>query len=80
MSENSKFISGLLLGALAGTALALYLNSEKGKELIANLNIEADHLKEDMHEGYDTAKEGVDELLTKARNLVKELEQKINHV
>ena len=42
MSENSKFISGLLLGALAGTALALYLNSEKGKELIANLNIEAD--------------------------------------
>jgi gas vesicle protein len=77
MSENSKFISGLLLGALAGTALALYLNSEKGKELLSNLNIEADHLKDNMQEGYGNAKEGVDELLTKAKNLVKELEQKI---
>jgi gas vesicle protein len=77
MSENSKFISGFLLGALAGTALALYLNSEKGKELLSNLNIEADHLKDNMQEGYGNAKEGVDELLTKAKNLVKELEQKI---
>ena len=77
MSENSKFISGLLLGALAGTALALYLNSEKGKELLSNLNIEADHLKDNMQESYGNAKEGVDELLTKAKNLVKELEQKI---
>lgn len=77
MSENSKFISGLLLGALAGTALALYLNSEKGKELLSNLNIEADNLKDNMQEGYGNAKEGVDELLTKAKNLVKELEQKI---
>lgn len=77
MSENSKFISGLLLGALAGTALALYLNSEKGKELLSNLNIEADHLKDNMQEGYGNAKEGVDELLTKAKQLVKELEQKI---
>lgn len=77
MSENSKFISGLLLGALAGTALALYLNSEKGKELLSNLNIEADHLKDNMQEGYGNAKEGVDELLTKAKHLVKELEQKI---
>ena len=77
MSENSKFISGLLLGALAGTALALYLNSEKGKELLSTLNIEADHLKDNMHEGYNNAKEGVDELLAKAKNLLKELEQKI---
>jgi gas vesicle protein len=77
MSENSKFISGLLLGALAGTALALYLNTDKGKELLASLNIEADHIKEEAQEGYGHVKEGVDELLVKAKNLVKELEQKI---
>jgi gas vesicle protein len=77
MSENSKFISGLLLGALAGTALALYLNTDKGKELLASLNIEADHLKDEAQEGYVHVKEGVEELLAKAKNLVKELEQKI---
>ncbi len=77
MSENSKFISGLLLGALAGTALALYLNTDKGRELLANLNMEADHLKDEAQEGYGHVKESVDELLAKAKNLVKELEQKI---
>ncbi|MFY8024893.1 MAG: YtxH domain-containing protein [Sediminibacterium sp.] len=77
MSENNKFISGLLLGALAGTALALYLNSDKGKELLASLNVEADHIKEEAQEGYGHVKESVDDLLVKAKNLVKELEQKI---
>lgn len=78
MSENSKFISGLLLGALAGSALALYLSSDKGKEFLANMNIDTDEIKEDMTETYGKAKENVEELLAKAKQLVKELENKVS--
>lgn len=78
MSENNKFISGLLLGVLAGSALALYLSSDKGKELLANMNIDTDEIQEDMQETYGKAKENVEELLAKAKQLVKELETKIS--
>ena len=37
MLGNSKFIAGLLVGAAAGAAIAILLNSEKGKEIISEL-------------------------------------------
>ncbi len=51
MLNNQKFLSGLLLGAAAGAAITIFLNSDKGKELVAeakarfsNLNTELDSL------------------------------------
>jgi gas vesicle protein len=37
MSENSKFMTGVLLGAAAGAAIAYFLTSEKGKEMLEEL-------------------------------------------
>ena len=37
MSENSKFLTGVLLGAAAGAAIAYFLTSEKGKEMLEDL-------------------------------------------
>ena len=51
MSNNQKILSGLLLGLAAGMAITTFLNSDKGKEVVAdakarfsNLNIELDKL------------------------------------
>jgi gas vesicle protein len=35
--SDSKFIAGVLFGAVAGTALVLFLSSEKGKAFIKDL-------------------------------------------
>ncbi|HJV18985.1 MAG TPA: YtxH domain-containing protein [Sediminibacterium sp.] len=77
MSDNHKFISGLLLGALAGSALALYMNTEKGKELAEELKLSATDLKDDFKAGIDTAEESIQQLLAKAKQLVSDLEAKL---
>ncbi len=77
MSENNKFTAGLLLGALAGTALALYLNSEKGKQLLSDIQLDAASLKSDIDVGIDKVDESLQDMLSKARKLVTELEQKL---
>jgi gas vesicle protein len=66
--SDSKFISGLLLGAVAGTALVLFLNSEKGKAFIKDLTEGAGNLQSDLS--------GLaDELLQKGKSFIEETEQ-----
>ncbi|MFY9463848.1 MAG: YtxH domain-containing protein [Sediminibacterium sp.] len=77
MSDNHKFISGLLLGALAGSALALYMNTEKGKQLVEELKSDASDIKDDFKAGIDTAEESLQQLLAKAKQLVSNLEEKL---
>ena len=77
MSDNHKFVGGLLLGALAGTALTLYLNSEKGKQLLNDIQLDAASLQSDLDAGVEKIDESLQDMLSKARNLVAELEQKL---
>jgi len=44
MDGKSKFIAGLVLGAAAGAAVALFLQSEKGKEMMQKFDDEASEL------------------------------------
>lgn len=37
MGGNSKFLAGILLGAAAGAAIAIFLNTEKGKEILEDI-------------------------------------------
>ena len=37
MSDNSKFLAGIIVGAAAGAAIALLLNTESGKQVLAEL-------------------------------------------
>ncbi len=48
MLGNSKFIAGLLVGAAAGAAIALLLNSEKGKEIIEDLKAAANKAGDEL--------------------------------
>lgn len=41
MSDKSKFLAGVLLGAAAGAAIGYLLTTEKGKEIINDLKAAA---------------------------------------
>jgi gas vesicle protein len=69
MSKSGSFFAGLLLGAAAGTAIVLFLNSEKGKELINDLKEGAGNMKDDLAST-------VDGLVEKGKAFVNEFEQK----
>ena len=74
---DNKFITGLLLGAVAGTAVAIYLNSDKGKQLLTDLKFDAEDIKDQMKVGIDGVDESLHQLLTKAKQMVADLEQKL---
>jgi len=54
MGGSSKFLAGLLAGAAAGAAVAVFLNSETGKKVMADVkdaaSKAADQLKEKLAE------------------------------
>lgn len=78
MNDNNKFVAGLLLGALAGAALAVFLQSEKGKQVLGEVKEGADKVQDDLSarlKDFDTA---MNELLEKGKSFLSDLEQKIN--
>ncbi|MFC4233218.1 YtxH domain-containing protein [Parasediminibacterium paludis] len=52
--SNKKFLGGLILGAAAGAAIALFLSSDKGKKLMADAKHQwadlGDELDQFIHE------------------------------
>lgn len=66
--SDSKFVAGLLIGAVAGTALVLFLNSEKGKEFINDLKEGAGNLQSNLSNI-------ADDLLQKGKSFMEETEQ-----
>ncbi|MEP7278290.1 MAG: YtxH domain-containing protein [Bacteroidota bacterium] len=58
MSDNSKFLAGILVGAAAGAAITLLLNSEAGKQVIAELKAAAgDTLRDWKNAAADAVKD-----------------------
>jgi gas vesicle protein len=55
---NSKFLNGLIIGAVTGAAIAIFLNSETGKEIMADIK--------------DAAGKAIDELKETAKNFGEE--------
>jgi gas vesicle protein len=76
MTDNHKFLAGLLLGAAAGAALALFLNSEKGKEIINNAKEGAEKLEDDLHNKWEEFDTLMNDILQKGKSFIDDLEQK----
>lgn len=76
MSENKKFVAGLLLGVVAGATIIYFLNSEKGKQIVSEVKEGSesikDELKTKLHD-FDTA---FNELLEKGKKFIDDFEQK----
>lgn len=76
MSGNHKLIAGLLLGAVAGAALALFLKSEKGQEILDDVKEEGDLLQEELKAKLKDFDASVNQLLAKGKAFIEDLEQK----
>lgn len=77
MSDNQKFLAGLLLGAATGVAITLFLNSEKGKQLVQQAKESTDDLQAELKERFHSFDGTMNELLEKGKSLIEEMEQRI---
>jgi len=80
MTTKQKFLTGILLGAVAGAGIALFLQTEKGKELYASLKKKLSEMADDAGDTLASKWHDFDnemsELINKGKKFVGELEQK----
>ncbi len=76
MTDNQKFIAGLLLGAVSGAAIALFLKSNKGKQLMADVKEGADLVQEEVKVKLKDFDAAVDNLLEKGKQFMDDFEAK----
>ncbi|MFY7900017.1 MAG: YtxH domain-containing protein [Chitinophagaceae bacterium] len=76
MSDNQKFLGGLILGAAAGAVLALLANSEKGKEVIEKMKHAANDLGKDVQNTANDLDAELDALIAKGKAYIEQLEQR----
>jgi gas vesicle protein len=74
MNSNQKFLSGIFLGAAAGAAIAFFLASDKGKEVIADAKDVAGKLGGDLKEKLQHLDKEIKGLLEKGKSLAENLE------
>lgn len=72
----NKFIAGIILGAAAGAALTLFLQSDKGKEIISDIKDAADEAGTNLKSKLNNFDAEVKELLRKGKQYVEDLENK----
>lgn len=80
MNNNKIFFAGLLLGAAAGATLALFLSSDKGKEMLAEAKESAGDLKEDLKDKVAGLDKELHALMKKGKDFLDELKGKTDNI
>lgn len=76
MTDNQKFLVGLLLGAAAGAALGILLTSDKGKEIIDDLKSAAGKAGEDAKEVLSKFEAEMEDAVEKGKEWAQDFEDK----
>jgi len=79
MGGSSKFLAGLVIGAAAGAAIAIFLNTEKGKELVADLKSAAGKAGDELKEAAKRFGDELDEVMEKGKEYADNLGQKMKN-
>ena len=74
MTNNQKFIAGILLGAAAGALATLFLQSDKGKEMLNDLKDAANEVGENLSNTANTINEVLSGLSQKSEDFVEDIE------
>ncbi|HEY4149602.1 MAG TPA: YtxH domain-containing protein [Chitinophagaceae bacterium] len=77
MLGSSKFIAGLLVGAAAGAAVVLLLNSDKGKEIIDDLKAAADKAGDELKEAAARVESELSAIVEKGKEYAENLGQHV---
>jgi gas vesicle protein len=72
MNILNKFVAGLVLGAGAGAAIAMFLQTEKGKEILSDIKDTGTNLRSNL-KNFETE---MNDLVQKGKKFVDDLEQK----
>ena len=76
MTDNQKFLAGIIIGAAAGTAIALFLQTEKGKEIMNDVKGAANSAGDTLKQKLASFDEEISSLLKKGKEFVEDLEAK----
>ncbi|MBL7770302.1 MAG: YtxH domain-containing protein [Flavipsychrobacter sp.] len=76
MSDQSKFIAGLLLGAAAGAALAYLLTTDRGKEIVEEIKTAASEAGEEVKAAAGKIETELNEALEKGRQWASDLQSR----
>ena len=73
--SSYKLIAGIAIGAAAGAALVLFLKTEKGKQLLNDIQEGSEKLQGDLKIKMQDIDKTVNDLWEKGRSFMEELEQ-----
>ena len=71
--ENQKFLTGLILGAAAGTAVTIFLQGENGKKLLSAVKDTAKVSGDELKSGISSAQSSLETLLHKGKRFIEDL-------
>lgn len=72
MKDNSKLIIGILIGAVAATAISVFVSSEKGQKIVDDIQDAAGKAEKDLKKAYDK----FEKKLNKGKEYAGDLEKK----
>jgi|GEM_PF-456224 len=71
--DNQKLLTGLIIGAAAGSALTVLLQGENGKKLLTAIKDTAKTTGEEVKDGISTAQSSLENLLSKGKKFLEDL-------
>ncbi len=81
---NSKFIAGLILGAAAGTFIAIFANSDRGQEILETVKDKAgdlsDTVKDTVKSKYEDTSDDISDWIEKGKKFLSMLEGKASDI
>jgi gas vesicle protein len=78
MTSGQKFLGGILLGVAAGVAIALFINSDKGQEIISDISDATDDAADNIKSKYSDLGKQLKDLLKKGKRVLDDVEEKVS--
>jgi len=77
MTSGQKFLGGIILGVAAGVAIALFINSDKGKEIISDVTDAGNDVTDNLKNKYSDLGNQVKDWLKAGREFLGDIESKV---